>query len=82
MLLAQPAEEPLTGAKAMVNDKMYERGVPVPDYLFGMHTWPIAVGMILNGTGERAAGSDQLDITFHGIGGHGSTPEVTNSTFP
>jgi hippurate hydrolase len=29
VLLAQPAEEPLTGAKAMVNDKLYEKGVPV-----------------------------------------------------
>ena len=77
VLLGQPAEEPLTGAKAMVNDKMYERGVPVPDYLFGMHTWPIAIGSIINGVGERAAGSDQLDVTFYGIGGHGSTPEVT-----
>jgi amidohydrolase len=77
VILAQPAEEPLTGAKAMVNDKMYEKGVPVPDYLFGMHTWPIATGSIINGTGERAAGSDQLDVTFYGVGGHGSTPEVT-----
>ena len=77
VFLAQPAEEPLTGAQAMVNDKMYEKGVPVPDYLFGMHTWPIAVGSVVNGIGERAAGSDQLDVTFYGIGGHGSTPEVT-----
>ncbi|HMG88412.1 MAG TPA: amidohydrolase [Chryseolinea sp.] len=77
VLLGQPAEERLTGAKAMVNDKMYEKGVPVPDYLFGMHTWPIAVGTIINGIGERAAGSDQLDVTFQGVGGHGSTPEVT-----
>ncbi len=77
VFLAQPAEELLTGAKAMVNDKMYEKGVPVPDYLFGMHTWPIAVGSIINGFGERQAGSDQLDVTFYGIGGHGSTPEVT-----
>jgi hippurate hydrolase len=77
VILAQPAEEPLTGAKAMVNDKMYEKGVPVPDYLFGMHTWPIATGTIVNGNGERAAGSDQLDVTFNGVGGHGSTPEVT-----
>lgn len=77
LLLAQPAEETLTGAQAMVNDKMYEKGIPVPDYLFGMHTWPIATGTIVNGTGERAAGSDQLDVTFYGVGGHGSTPEVT-----
>ena len=77
VMLAQPAEEPLTGAKAMVNDKMYEIGVPVPDYLFGLHTTPIATGSIKNGSGERAAGSDQLDVTFYGIGGHGSTPELT-----
>jgi hippurate hydrolase len=77
VMLAQPAEEPLTGAKAMVNDKMYDKGVPVPDYLFGLHTTPIATGSIKNGSGERAAGSDQLDVTFYGIGGHGSTPELT-----
>ena len=77
VMLAQPAEEPLTGAKAMVNDSMYSKGVPVPDYLFGLHTTPIATGSIKNGSGERAAGSDQLDVTFYGIGGHGSTPELT-----
>ena len=77
VMLAQPAEEPLTGAKAMVNDKIYDKGVPVPDYLFGLHTTPIATGSIKNGSGERAAGSDQLDVTFYGIGGHGSTPELT-----
>ncbi|MGL6268231.1 MAG: amidohydrolase, partial [Chitinophagaceae bacterium] len=76
VFLAQPAEEPLTGAKAMVNDKMYDKGVPVPDYLFGLHTTPIAVGSVKNGVGERAAGSDQLDVTFYGVGGHGSRPEV------
>ena len=77
VFLGQPAEEPLTGAQAMVKDKMYDKGVPVPDYLFGMHTWPIALGTVNNGIGERAAGSDQLDVTFYGVGGHGSTPEVT-----
>lgn len=55
VFLGQPAEEPLTGAKAMVNDKMYEKGVPVPDYLFGLHTTPFAVGSIKNGVGERSA---------------------------
>jgi len=77
VMLAQPAEETLNGAKAMVNDKMYEKGVPVPDFLFGLHTTPIATGSIKNGFGERAAGSDQLDVTFYGVGGHGSTPELT-----
>ncbi|MEP7376444.1 MAG: amidohydrolase [Chitinophagaceae bacterium] len=77
VFIAQPAEELMLGAEAMVNDKLYEKGVPAPDYLFGMHTWPIPVGTIYNGIGERMAGSDQLDVTFYGIGGHGSSPQLT-----
>ncbi|MGZ8541852.1 MAG: amidohydrolase [Chitinophagaceae bacterium] len=76
VFIAQPAEEVMLGAEAMVNDKMYEKGVPEPDYLFGLHTWPIPVGTIYNGIGERMAGSDQLDVTFYGIGGHGSSPQL------
>jgi hippurate hydrolase len=75
VFLAQPAEEILAGAKAMVDDKMYEKGIPVPDYLLGMHTWNTPLGTIDNGIGVRHAGSDQLDVTFYGIGGHGSSPE-------
>jgi amidohydrolase len=77
IFLAQPAEEILTGAKAMVKDSMYVKLVPVPDYLLGMHTWNIPLGSIDNGTGVRFAGSDQLDVNFYGIGGHGSSPENT-----
>jgi hippurate hydrolase len=77
VFLAQPAEEPLTGAQAMVNDSMYAKGVPVPDYLLGMHTASdFPVGQISNGTGVRMAGSDQLDVTFYGIGAHGSSPQT------
>lgn len=77
VFVGQPAEELGLGAKAMFDDKMYEKGVPVPDYLFGMHTWNIPLGTIDNGTGIRLSGSDQLDVTFYGIGGHGSSPENT-----
>lgn len=77
VFVGQPAEELGLGAKAMFDDKMYERGVPFPDYLFGMHTWNLPLGAIDNGTGVRMSGSDQLDVTFYGIGGHGSSPENT-----
>lgn len=76
IFVGQPAEEIMEGAKAMVNDPMFKKNVPVPDYLLGLHTWPIPVGTIYNGPGDRMAGSDQLDVTFYGIGGHGSAPEV------
>lgn len=77
VFLAQPAEELLSGAQAMVNDSMYFKGVPVPDYLLGMHTASgFPAGQISNGTGVRMAGSDQLDVTFYGIGAHGSSPQT------
>lgn len=77
VFVGQPAEELLQGAQAMVKDNMYEKGIPVPDYLFGMHTWPVSFGTVINAVAERTAGSDQLDVTFYGIGGHGSSPENT-----
>jgi len=77
VLIAQPAEEPILGAEAMVKDGMYEKGVPKPDYLFGMHTAPIALGLVAAAKGVRMAGTDQIDVTFRGIGGHGSNPQLS-----
>lgn len=78
VLVAQPAEELIEGAEAMVKDGMYTtHGVPKPDFLFGMHTAPIPVGAIAVAEGVRMAGTDQLDVTFYGIGGHGSSPHFT-----
>ena len=74
IMVGQPAEEIGEGADAMAAE-MYKKGVPVPNYLLGMHTAPVAVGMYLNMSGDRMAGADQLDVTFNGIGGHGSTPQ-------
>jgi amidohydrolase len=75
IMIGQPSEEPGGGADAMAAE-MYKKGVPVPDYLLGMHTAPVAVGYYLNAHGDRMAGADQFDVTFNGIGGHGSTPNV------
>ncbi len=77
VFVGQPAEEPLLGAKAMAADPVFQQQVPKPDFLLGFHTWPIALGQVINGYGVRNSGSDQLDVTFYGIGGHGSTPELT-----
>ncbi|WP_078668042.1 amidohydrolase [Chitinophaga eiseniae] len=76
VFIGQPAEEIILGAEAMVTqDSMYTKyKIPQPKYLFGIHTAPVAVGMVAAATGARMAGTDQLDVTFHGVGGHGSTP--------
>ena len=77
VVYAQPAEEVGLGAQAMVNDGLWTRGFPKPDFALGSHTAPGPVGFVSNSPGVRMAGVDQLDITFTGIGGHGSTPQMT-----
>lgn len=76
VMVAQPSEEPGGGADSMAA-VMYKKGVPVPNYLLGMHTAPVSVGLYLNMPGDRMAGADQLDVTFYGISGHGSQPQET-----
>lgn len=76
VMVAQPAEESLEGAQAMIDDGLYlEHGMPAPDYMLALHTAPIPVGTVANAVGVRMAGTDQIDVTFHGVGGHGSTPQ-------
>ncbi|MDW5418845.1 amidohydrolase [Iodobacter sp. CM08] len=77
VVYAQPAEEVGLGAQAMVDDQLWQRGFPKPDFAFGSHTAPIPVGVVASAAGVRMAGVDQLDIIFKGIGGHGSTPQMT-----
>jgi amidohydrolase len=77
VLVAQPAEEPIMGARAMREDPVFIKNVPLPDYLLAMHTGPFPTGMVMNLPGTRMAGTDQLDVTFRGIGGHGSAPQTT-----
>jgi hippurate hydrolase len=78
IFVGQPAEEPITGAAAMVADGLYTtHGVPVPDYLLALHTAPVGTGLVAARSGTIMAGTDQIDVTFHGVGGHGSMPHLT-----
>lgn len=77
ILVAQPAEEVVRGAKTMVEDGLYTRhGVPVPDYLLGMHSAPGPTGLVASAPGTQTAGSDAIDVVFKGVGGHGSSPQL------
>ncbi|MDX8529539.1 amidohydrolase [Mesorhizobium sp. VK25A] len=78
VLVGQPAEEPITGAQAMIDAGMYDKyGVPKPDFFIGIHTAPGPVGMMMSSAGPKMAGTDQIDILFRGVGGHGSMPQMT-----
>jgi len=77
MLVGQPAEEKGAGAKAMLDDGLFERFAK-PDFALGLHVSPIlATGKIGFRPGYTMANVDNVEITLHGIGGHGAYPHVT-----
>jgi hippurate hydrolase len=70
----QPAEEGLGGARAMLEDGLFER-FPC-DSLFGMHNRPkLAVGRFSVHRGPMMAGGAFFDIDITGVGAHGARPE-------
>lgn len=78
IVVGQPAEEPILGAEAMVKDGLHTKhGIPEPDYLLGIHSAPVPVGVVAVASGVRMAGTDQIDVVFKGIGGHGSNPQLS-----
>lgn len=72
----QPAEELASGAQAMLDDGLFDR-FPTPSVIIGQHVGPLPAGVIGYGTGPIMAGTDSVDVTLHGRGGHGSAPEHT-----
>jgi amidohydrolase len=74
MFIAQPAEETVSGARAMLADGLFRR-FPKPDFAFALHSWPLAHGTIGYNVGAVSSNSDSLEIVFKGRGGHGSAPD-------
>jgi hippurate hydrolase len=76
LFIAQPAEEGLAGAKAMLADGLLTR-FPRPDYGFALHVNPGPAGRITIKAGTNSSASDGIEILFKGRGGHGSMPSAT-----
>jgi amidohydrolase len=77
MLVGQPAEEIINGAKAMLEDGLYER-FGVPDYAIGLHVSSgMPSGLVAVREGIVQSSADSVDITVRGVGGHGAYPHQT-----
>jgi hippurate hydrolase len=76
LLVFQPAEETGLGARAMVDDGLYER-FPVPEIVLGQHVSPMPAGMLGVHAGPAMAAAEAIRVVMHGAGGHGSRPETT-----
>jgi amidohydrolase len=72
-VIFQPAEEGLGGAKAMIDDGLFER-FPC-DSIYAMHNWPsLPPGQIGLNPGPMMAAADRFEIIITGRGGHAAHP--------
>ena len=75
LLVGQPAEETIDGARAMLDDGLYGK-IPRPDYAIALHdTSFLETGKVGVSPGFTLASSNSVDIIVRGVGGHGSRPE-------
>lgn len=74
MLIGQPAEERVIGARAMMEDNLWER-FGKPDFALAFHVWCGGeAGKLAVSDGSPYAGADAVDIIVHGVGAHGASP--------
>ena len=77
LMVAQPAEELGTGARALLKDGLYTRW-PKPDFAIALHDdAEIATGKIGVTEGYCYAAVDSVDVSVKGAGGHGAYPHKT-----
>jgi hippurate hydrolase len=71
----QPGEEGYAGAKAMINDGLFDR-FPASE-VYALHNWPgLPPGRIGITPGPAMAAADRIEITIDGKGGHGAHPHA------
>ena len=74
-LIFQPAEEGEGGARAMIEDGLFER-FPM-EAVFGMHNWPgMPAGQFAVHSGAAMASADRFDIEVRGQGAHAAMPHL------
>ena len=75
VLIGQPSEETIDGARAMLADGLYQR-FGTPDFVLSEHDSSVhAAGSIAIKGGALAASSTSIDVTMRGVGAHGSAPQ-------
>lgn len=74
MIVAQPGEETMEGARAMLNDGLFTR-FPKPDVALAQHTNSFPAGTISYHPGYTLAAEHNVRIRLFGIGAHGSLPQ-------
>jgi hippurate hydrolase len=76
VVVGQPAEETLAGAREMLADGLYTR-FPRPDVVLAQHVAPFPAGGIVHSAGLILPAGLTLDLILHACGGH---PGMTHSS--
>ncbi len=77
VMIGQPAEETVNGARAMLADGLYTR-FPKPDFALALHdSADVEAGKITYFPGYAMASATSVDLVIRGLGGHGARPEAT-----
>jgi len=74
VFLFQPGEETAYGAKAMVDDGLWDKA-PRPEVVLAQHVMPLQAGKFSLRPGNMASLADSWKITVRGRQAHGSQPE-------
>jgi hippurate hydrolase len=75
----QPAEEGRGGARAMIEQGLFDR-FPC-DAVYALHNWPdLPLGSAATRSGPIMAAADRFDIVVRGRGGHAAQPHRTSDT--
>ncbi|WP_425474049.1 M20 metallopeptidase family protein [Sphingomonas montanisoli] len=78
VMIAQPAEEIGSGARAMLKDGLYTK-FPKPDVAIAFHdSATLPAGTIGLVDGYVMANVNSVDIVVKGVGGHGAYPHLAN----
>lgn len=77
VMIGQPAEEGLGGARAMLDDGLLTR-FPKPDFALALHdSASIPAGTVSVPPDRALSISSSLDLVVRGVGGHGAYPADT-----
>jgi len=77
LMVGQPGEETVQGARAMIADGLFKR-FPKPDFTLAVHdSSDLPAGKVYFVPGYGMAAVDSVDVTIFGRGGHGAMPHTT-----
>src|SRR5258706_10998024 len=77
IMISEPAEETVSGARAMLADGVDAR-FPKPNFALALHdSADVEAGKITYYPGYAMASATSVDLVIRGLGGHGARPEAT-----